>query len=138
MEQSIEKKSDQKFRVAVASYEGALVNQHLGMAESLLVFEVDAEGCRFIERRRTPRPGTGDERWQALAHLIRDCRYLLTSSAGRPPVEALSAMGIKVFEVEGLIDDALASLYRGIEPRMPGHRPRCRRAESGTSGQGCG
>jgi nitrogen fixation protein NifB len=67
MEQSIEKKSDQKFRVAVASYEGALVNQHLGMAESLLVFEVDAEGCRFIERRRTPRPGTGDERWQALA-----------------------------------------------------------------------
>jgi nitrogen fixation protein NifB len=138
MEQTIENKSGQDFRAAVASYEGLLVNQHLGMSESLLVYEVTAEGHRFIERRRTPRPGSGNDRWQALAGLLADCKYLLTNSAGRPPVEALSAKGIQVLEIEGLIENALADLHRGVELRMPGHRLRCKRAESGAAGFGCG
>jgi nitrogen fixation protein NifB len=126
-------------KVAVASYEGVLVNQHLGMADSLLIFETGKEGCRLVDRRRTPPPGNGDERWKALSRLISDCRILLTSAAGEKPLAILAASGIKVYEVEGIIEDALIAISQGKELRMPHRTARCcRRAGSGLNGPGCG
>jgi predicted Fe-Mo cluster-binding NifX family protein len=92
------------FRAAVSSYEGVLINQHLGMADKLLVFDFNEDSCRLVEQRRTPPKGNGSERWEALADLISDCQFLLTNSAGRPPVEILTARGIKVCEAEGNAD----------------------------------
>jgi nitrogen fixation protein NifB len=126
-------------RVAVASYEGILVNQHLGMADSLLIFEDGCEGCRLVDRRRTPPHGSGDERWEAMARLLSDCQAILSAGAGQRPVEVLTARGLKVYEVEGLIEDALAALYQGKELRMP-HRSvaGCRRTGTQSAGGGCG
>jgi nitrogen fixation protein NifB len=100
--------------VAVASYEGALVSQHLGEAEQLLIFQrsaVSDSGFEFIEIRPTPFPGGGDDRWFELAEMLHDCRALLVVSAGPNPQKILSAHGLRVIEMEGLIEDGLAAAY---------------------------
>jgi nitrogen fixation protein NifB len=127
----------ENMRVAVASYEGILVNQHLGMAASLIIFEVNREGFRQVERRTTPKPGN-PERWQTLAALLADCQALLVSNLGKTPQDILSGCGLKVYQVDGMIEDALRDLYDGLELRMPAHAPSCRCAGSGSPGTGCG
>jgi nitrogen fixation protein NifB len=126
-------------RVAVATYEGVLVNQHLGMAEYLAVYEINKDGFCFVGRRRMPARGGGDARWEALANMLSDCRALLAAGIGQRPVEVLTDKGLNIYEVEGLIEDALAAIYEGKELRMP-HRTvkYCRRASSDNAGQGCG
>lgn len=138
MNSSVES-SSKTLQAAVASYEGLLVNQHLGMAESLLIFKVDESGCRLIDRRRTPPRGEGARRWKAMADLISDCTVLLANSVGETPAGVLSEYGLTIYEVEGLIEDALVSIYEGKELHMP-HRRRtgCKRAETGQQGDGCG
>ena len=126
MEQIIDSQKTGNMRVAVATYEGVLVNQHLGMADSLLIFEVNQEGYRQVARRRTPRPGNGNERWNLLARELVDCDALLVNSLGQTPLDILTSAGLKVYQVDGLIEDALRDLYDGVELRMPQHAPKCR------------
>lgn len=137
MNQLAENQSMHSLRVAVASYEGVLVNMHLGMADYLSIFEISENGSRLIERRRAPQPGNGMERWKEMAKLLDDCSVLLAASVGQIPMKALTDCGLKVHEVDGLIEDALLDLYKGKELRMPLHKPRCRMADSGAGGQGC-
>jgi len=138
MNQLAEKQSKPSLRVAVTSYEGVLVNLHLGMADHLLIFEVAEQSVHLVERRRAPLPGSGPERWKELARLLADCSVLLTAGIGKTPLKALADCGLKVHEVDGLIEDALLNLYKGKELRMPLHKPLCRMADSGAGGQGCG
>lgn len=126
-------------RVAVATYEGVLVNQHLGMADYLAVYEITKEGFYFIGRRRTPESGVGDKRWEIVADLVKDCRYLLAAQIGPRPAALLTGRGLKLYEVEGLIEDALTAIRQGRELHMPRRTVKhCCRAESDNAGQGCG
>jgi nitrogen fixation protein NifB len=139
MESGIDKQTNRSIRAAVTTYEGLLINQHLGMADHLWIFEIDENGVRMIERRPTPPVGTGDERWQELSGILNDCKVLLTGGIGERPLEILSAKGIKVYEAEGMIEDAFLAIAKGKELRMP-HRKAsgCRRAGSAFNGDGCG
>jgi nitrogen fixation protein NifB len=102
--------------VAVASMEGALVNQHLGEADRFLVYEPNAEApgsFRLVEIRPSPEEGGGDERWENMAELLKDCRALLVNSAGARPQKVLGEHGLKIVEMEGLIDEGLKAIYAG-------------------------
>ena len=61
------RRSAERPYVAVASMEGLLVNQHLGEAASLWIFGEKDGKAELIERRFTPEPGGGSERWAELA-----------------------------------------------------------------------
>jgi len=109
--------------VAVATMEGALVNQHLGEAERFLVYEPDATtpgGFRLKEIRLAPPEGGGDARWTDLADRLRDCRALLVNAAGPTPMKVLTEHGLRVTEMEGLIDEGLRAVFadRPIPPAM--------------------
>jgi len=108
-------------RVAVASLEGFLVNQHLGAAEQLQIFEPSPAGPGFelVETRPTPLPGSGGRRWSDLGDRLQDCRALICTAAGARPQAALAAKGVRVLVAEGLIDEALAEVYAGRRPRLP-------------------
>ena len=96
--------------VAVATMEGALVNQHLGEAERFIVYEQDAGDTRqFSPERNSSRadPGGGEARWAELAGTLKDCRALLVNAAGPTPMKVLTQHGLKVIEMEGLIDEGL-------------------------------
>jgi nitrogen fixation protein NifB len=125
--------------VAVASLEGALVNQHLGEAHRLLIFAEKDGGIERIDERVTPEPGGGDARWETIAALLSDCRTLLVSGIGKRPEEVLTEQGIKVMKVEGLIEEAVAAVFQGrsLNHIVTRERSRCGVGCSGT-GMGCG
>ena len=123
--------------VAVASREGVLVNQHLGEATELTIFENKDGAYAEVESRKTPDTGNGDARWTEMADLTKDCRALLVSGVGPKPTRILESSGLKVVVMEGLIDEALSQIYDGKEIRSPIRKTKCGEACTG-SGNGCG
>jgi nitrogen fixation protein NifB len=127
-------------RIAVATMEGVMVNEHLGQAEALSIFENGPSGPVFVERRTVPPAGSGDERWKELAGSLRDCSTVLVQFAGGSPRKILDGYGISVIAMEGLIEPALRELFNGkpLPAYMTTAAPRrCGEACSGNKG-GCG
>jgi nitrogen fixation protein NifB len=127
-------------RIAVATMEGVMVNEHLGSATQLSIFENSENGPVFIEHRETPPAGGGDSRWNALAGVLHDCHTVLVQFAGKTPREILKENGLEVLIMEGLITPALEELFAGrpLPEYMTCRAPsRCGEACSGNGG-GCG
>ncbi len=122
--------------VAVATLEGVLVNQHLGEAEQIAVFEQCQDGFRLVERRPAPPSGGGSQRWASLAQQLKDCRALLVASAGDAPCRVLAGHDIQVLMMEGLIEEGLDAVYRGLPLRAPLRKQH--RCGSGCAGSGLG
>jgi nitrogen fixation protein NifB len=102
--------------IAVATLEGALVNQHLGQANRFSIYEANAAvpgTFTLVETRAAPDGGGGEGRWVALANLLKDCRAILVNAAGPAPKKALGARGLKVIEMEGLIEEGLKATFAG-------------------------
>ncbi len=128
---------DRKY-VAVATREGVLVNQHLGEAKALEIWQVSEDGgAKFIERRTTPPSGTGLRRWVKLSQILHDCKYLLVSGVGQRPLEVLTKSGIRVFEVSGFIEECTLAVQQ--EGNITAYKKRRKGAccAGGGSGKGC-
>lgn len=124
--------------IAVATLEGMIVNQHLGEASTLRVYQPDEGGSYlYHEARTTPAAGGGEGRWEELARIFSDCHTILCSGAGPSPINALKSAGLRVLVMEGLVDEALELLASGQTPRAPRHTHRCGSGCSG-DGMGCG
>jgi nitrogen fixation protein NifB len=126
--------------VAVATLEGALINQHLGEAYKLQIYgQHNGNKIQLIESRLTPEPGNGNDRWLKLAEILKDCRALLAAGVGKNPKQILSESGIEVYEIEGLIEDAVGRFYNGenINHMIKRNVTSSKSACSGT-GAGCG
>ncbi len=123
--------------VAVASLEGALVNQHLGEAQSLWIFRRDGNRFVHVESREAPPAGLGAARWRMLGETLHDCHTLLVSGSGETPKKALAASGIRVVVTEGLVESLLEDLSdeKPLPPPRAVHA--CGVGCSG-SGTGCG
>jgi nitrogen fixation protein NifB len=126
--------------VAVATLEGILINQHLGEAYQLQIYGQDDKGevC-MVDRRLTPEPGRGDNRWIELSKTLKDCRAIMVSGIGQKPRKILTDSGIRVLEIEGLIQDAVERFFSGenIGHLIKREMTKCKAACSGTGG-GCG
>ena len=123
--------------VAVCTNEGVLVNQHLGEAEKLQIWEKTGGGFRMVTERNTPEAGGGIRRWTALSRIIGDCRALLTSNIGETPETLLEEAGVKVAVMNGFIEEGLEAVYSGRDVNVyRGRRKSC--AEGGCSGTGGG
>jgi nitrogen fixation protein NifB len=97
--------------VAVASMEGILINQHLGEAEQLWIFEYDGAQPKLVEMRNAPEPGGGNQRWRELGQSISDCHSILINGVGRAPRWVLEQSGLRVIEASGLIAQAMEGLH---------------------------
>jgi nitrogen fixation protein NifB len=122
--------------IAVASWEGLLINQHLGEATQFIIYQLENGQYQFLENRQAPKPGNGKERWLELARIFHDCHSVLASGAGPSPQETLASQGIKVIVTEGLIEEALSDISRGF----PLHHPNQHSCGFGCKGDslGCG
>ncbi|MCX7654955.1 MAG: nitrogenase cofactor biosynthesis protein NifB [Treponemataceae bacterium] len=126
-------------RVAIATYEGLMVNQHLGEAPSVLIYRLDPEGWVPEGSRSLPEPGGGESRWLRVRELLQDCHELWVAGIGENPRRILETEGLRVRVLEGLIDPILEQYRQGLpleyfEARRP-HR--CGELCKG-SGMGCG
>ncbi len=124
--------------VAVASMEGILINQHLGEAERLWIFEHDEIKPRLVAMRETPEEGSGTQRWRDLAKTIEDCHTILVSGVGRAPRWVLENSGLRVIEASGLVAPAMESLHRSgdVPAAMKKQFKSC--GSSGCEGTGTG
>lgn len=120
--------------VAVASREGVLINQHLGEASSLAVYEYIGNEVKLKERRITPVPGGKAGRWEALADCFFDCKAIIINGIGESPRKVLEDKGLKVHEVEGLLIDAVKIVFKGKSLTTMA----CRSKECGVACRGSG
>lgn len=126
-------------KIAVASMEGVLVNQHLGEAERFYIYENSESGPRLYETRIAPEKGGGDTRWKELANLLSDCSAVLVNGVGNHPKGILEESGLQVYLIEGMIEEAVSRIYNNqslthLSIRKP---PKCQEACTG-NGTGCG
>ena len=130
--------NERRPHVAVASLEGVLVNQKLGKADELFIYEKKNQEIRLMETRKTPKPGGGLKRWEELSELISDCRALLVNGIGDNPRMVLKKKGIDILELDGMIDEAVEAVYEGYSMNYMVKRDvdACNRKCSG-AGMGC-
>lgn len=133
------KPEQERRHVAVATREGMLVNQHLGEADELTIYGPDADDPNEaveIEVRKAPSPGSND-RWSELGRILGDCQAILVSAVGPTPEKTLTASGLKVIQMEGLIETGLAHVFRG-EPLPPTVQRRFEKCGQSCEGDGTG
>ena len=127
--------------IAVSSMEGVLINQHLGEADRFLIYGMNAsDECMLVDARSAPPAGGGQERWEALADILKDCRALLVNGAGDSPKKVMTAKGIEVMVLEGVIEEAVYGIFNGQDLKhlmKSSQIHACGSSCSGTGG-GCG
>ncbi len=111
--------SERRPYVALTSHEGALINQHVGEASLIWVFEPQPDGPpALVETREAPDAGGGLARWDKLADVLDDCKAVFTSAVGKTPRRILEQRGIRVIEAVGVASDAIVAWDRtGQVPR---------------------
>jgi predicted Fe-Mo cluster-binding NifX family protein len=99
-------------RLAVASTDGKVVNEHFGRAVDFYIIEADETGIsRMVEHRITEavcQSGNHDE--DAMKHKVdalKDCQCVLVSRIGMGAQQALEQAGITAFQLPGWIDEAV-------------------------------
>lgn len=102
------------FKVAVASTDGKVINQHFGRSQEFLIFALNGGNFEFIEiRKNTPPCGSGENHENQMSKTVEalaDCKVVLVSQIGPAAVQALNSKGIKVFVLPNYIDEALKTL----------------------------
>jgi len=126
--------------VAVATWEGVLVNQHLGEAERFQIWGHSQDGYALVEERKAPEKGSGVNRWYALAEILKDCRAILVSGIGETPAQVLTECEILPVQMNGFIQTGLDAIYGGGNTAvLKGRRDGCGKAAGCSgSGGGCG
>ncbi|WP_028972997.1 radical SAM protein [Spirochaeta cellobiosiphila] len=125
--------------VGVTSREGFLVNEHLGEATHIRIYKYEDGRTVPVERRASPGKGTGNDRWEALAELLKDCAALLVSGIGPKPQKVLTQSGIAIHMMEGLISEGVERIYtsKSMDSLKPRQAFSCGSSCQGTA-QGCG
>jgi nitrogen fixation protein NifB len=99
--------------VAVATYEGLLVNQHLGEADYLQIFGEENGSLKSLEKRLAPPRGLGEKRWEIMGEMLSDCSVLLVSGIGPKPLGVLNNTPLEIVKTSGLIKESLEAIYSG-------------------------
>jgi nitrogen fixation protein NifX len=105
-------------RIAAASVDGKFVHSHFGKTTHFQVFDLTGDTLRFVETRRVE-PACGpeghdDQRLRATLELLGDTQVVLVAAIGPGAVAALSARGVRAFEVQDYILNAVCSVQRAL------------------------
>lgn len=108
-------KAEYKYRIAVATSDGIVVNQHFGRAREFLIIGLDEEDRIHRIETRSAAPacesGNHDEgKLEATAKAFADCKYLLASRIGDGAAFALERFGIHPMELPGIIEESVQKL----------------------------
>ena len=116
MDKTVSNQSEERiYKVAVASSDGIVVNQHFGRADTFYIYEVGGTGnYRFLETRIvTPVCNGGNHNKEKLCSNIskfKDCKYILVSRIGMGAANAMEQSGIVPMELPGMIEESIGRL----------------------------
>lgn len=104
-------------RVAVASTDGKVINQHFGHADQFLIFDLSGSGFQFFEIRKcvpicgsSGQPGHSNDAMEERMRQIEDCEAVFCSRIGYGMQKELTARGIRPVEAADFIEAALRRL----------------------------
>lgn len=105
------------YKIAVASTDGKVVNQHFGRADKFHIVEVNhKDQFSYIETREIKVAcEDGGHSEEGLAHTVdslSDCKYVLVSQIGPGAEHALSKKGVTAFAISHYIDEAVSKLIQ--------------------------
>ncbi|WP_099466605.1 NifB/NifX family molybdenum-iron cluster-binding protein [Konateibacter massiliensis] len=109
------------YKIAIATTDGKVVNQHFGRASVFYIVNADSEGRKYtyLESRQVTPVCQGKEhdegKLREAAGLLKDCNYVLVSQIGEGARYALEQEKIKVFEIPGFIEDSIKKLLSYVE-----------------------
>lgn len=107
-----------KVRIAAASTDGKVVNQHFGRADKFYILVADRESYTFRceeERNVIPVCRGGDHEDEAMEKAVKklsDCQYVLVSRIGMRARNECEKNGIMVFEIPDEIERAVEKLLK--------------------------
>ncbi len=103
---------DNLYKIAVASSDGIVVNQHFGHADQFFIFEVENRNSfRYIETRAV-KPVCNyrnHDDGQLIKNLqkIQDCKYLLVSKIGTEASIQAEQLGITPMELPDMLEESI-------------------------------
>jgi nitrogen fixation protein NifX len=120
-------------KVAFATTDGKHVDEHFGRAGAFAIYELDNKGYNFVELRRfadgrdTEIEGTKgmgqvhDERVEAKADRLSDCRVVYLTEIGGPSAARLAKRGVMPVKVKEVttIEESLKRLLEMINTNPP-------------------
>lgn len=104
------------YKVAFASSDGKVVNQHFGRSKQFLIIEIDNinKEYKILERRINP-PSRGDEQngkdIDKSIELISDCKVVFVAKIGQCAMPSVVAKGIQVVEMPHPIEDIIEKIF---------------------------
>lgn len=112
-----------KYRIAVVSKYGRLVDQHFGYAHEFDVYEFDGKNFKLLEKRKIPKYCTGveecdsvEEQRESTIGALHDCQAVLCLRIGYHAKERLRQQGIIAVEycdsIENGLEYAVAAIQR--------------------------
>ncbi len=108
-----------KIRIAVASSDGIVVNNHFGRAKAFYILEVlDDEMVMLEKRQLEPVCEFGnhdEERLRENLEALSDCEYLLVGRIGDGARYTAGCMGIQAYEIPGIIENSIEQLMKYIK-----------------------
>lgn len=107
--------AEKKFRIAVATSDGIVVNRHFGRADSFRIYDIGTDNtpCFTEERKVVPLCHSGSHdatQMQETCKKLKDCKYVLASKVGQGAVNALEEQGISPMELPGIIGESVERL----------------------------
>lgn len=113
------------YKIAVASTDGKVVNQHFGRAEKFYIIQVEDDGAfHYVETRETEAVCSGgnhsEEGLELAVQLIADCSYALVSQIGPGAEYALGRKGVTAFAISHYIEEAVQKLIQYNGSRQEG------------------
>lgn len=102
------------YKVAVASSDGKVVNQHFGRATQFLIFDIEDGYYRLNELRKTSPfckdNEHNDDLLNKAVELVSDCKAVLVSQVGPGAASILTEHGVRPIILPEFIDDALKKI----------------------------
>ncbi len=96
--------------VAVASRDGAMINQHLGEATQVSIYKADANRSTLVDTRHIATDASGAARWLSIITQLSDCCGILVSGAGAVPRKIFAHYGITVAITDCSINEFLKAI----------------------------
>ncbi len=104
-----------KYKIAVASSDGKVINRHFGRAEEFLIIGIDERNQSYCLERRRVNPicekgNHEDGRLEDSIKTLTDCRYVLVSRVGQSAASQMKRLGVTPMELPGLIEESIQQL----------------------------
>ena len=99
------------YKIAFASSDGKVVNQHFGRTKKFLIVEIENKDYKYVEAR-VNEPSCQDfqhteESMNRSIELISDCKAVFVARIGQGALAQVEAKGIKGIEAPYFIEDII-------------------------------